>query len=440
MPDTNTAVLEKEKLSHAYGEVWNRDRRFTPYSLIELQKNLWKSATSNRETCFGRVEVEGKYIENTSSRKYSNGYYDLVEDMNPGGSANPSQLTLVVPGHIREKLSSGKSYVFSGLMNAVPESGGRWKTIFTVDFLAGEITPTISPEEEELFRRKKSILDMRIERPLRDMGRIIADAVSENRPLKMVLFYGASAIVDSDVQKGMGHTCTLHPFEITEERINMSRPEEIAAAVRNIPDGTDIAALVRGGGTGVDVFDSLDIADSVLECGCCIVSAVGHEQDHPFIEKVADRAFATPTDLGNILLQMVERAVEERDGSRGKLIEQVKKPFEEEIASLKKTRSELEKRIDEARKSMAETTEKMRLEMEKQFESKNENLLKEHELKIREMELSAEKLKTAKEEAEKKLADMDSKPWGGNGRNLLLAAAFLTGAFAAVMVIRFFLS
>lgn len=422
---TKSILDEKER------EKKTSPMRFTPQSVASLQLNLWRSSVISREIDFGRVEVEGKYVE-TPGKEYSSGFYDLLEDANPCGNGKPVQLTLVMPGRLRSGLRSGQNYVFSGVMDAVPEYGGRWKAVFRVDAVVGAAANYVSPEDEEIFKKRKSLIDRKLERELRDVRKIVSDAVNEDRPLSVHLIYGAGAVVDSDVKKGLGHGPELHPVTITEERINMSKPESVAESVRKAPEA-DIVALVRGGGTGVEVFDHTDIAEAVLDSDRCIIAAIGHEKDHPFIEKIADRAFATPTDLGNILLQFIERAVEARDGSRGKLIEQVKKPYEEEISSLKKDREELGKKVAEMQENVAELNGKIRVEaekqtaLEKQFELRVQNTAKEYELKIRELELAAEKQKEELGRSEKT---------SGKPKMALVLAGFFAGTVLGALLLR----
>lgn len=410
--------------------------RFTPQSLAGLQLNLWRAATTVRENNFGRVEVEGRYVESQNAQRYSVGYYDALED--PNGNGKSFQLTIIVPPSVRTKLVSGRTYILTGIMDTIQEMGGKWKAVLKVDFIAGEVSSAIDPEQDALLKRRMELMTSKTERPLRDIARVVTDAVTEGRPLKIRIFYGKSAIVDADVRNGMGHASTLHPVEVVEDRITMSQSDVVVEALSKAPEA-DITAIVRGGGQGLDLFDNMDIAEAVVRYPGLIVTAVGHEQNHPFVEKMADRAFSTPTDFGNCILQMVERAVEARDGSRGKLIEQVKKPFEEEILSLRKSREELEKKLSETHTSLAEAGEKLRLELEKQFQTRNENNRKEFELRTREIELEAEKLKAERETLEKKISEKEKEiivAWQAKKR-ITLTAVFSAGVAVLFLLLRF---
>ena len=146
-------------------------------------------------------------------------------------------------------------------------------------------------------------------RETRDVAGMIFRRVVEGRPVRGGFVYGITGIVKEDVLNGMGNLAKLHPMNLTEVRVSMNSGASLASVLKREAAGKDFVALVRGGGEGVDVFDSLDLAEAVLECDCAVLCAIGHKSDSPFVERVADRAFATPTELGVELLRMTERAV-----------------------------------------------------------------------------------------------------------------------------------
>jgi len=193
-------------------------RRFTPQSLAGLQLNLWRAATTTHQSCFGRVEVEGKYVRNIQSKEYITGYYDMLEDLSSSGSngnGKPVQLTIAVPGKIREQLEDGKNYVLTGIMDAILESGGRWKPVLKVDFLAGRIASTEkSLEEDAIYARKRELLERKMSREQRDIRKIIGDAVFTGRELKVLVFYGLTGIVKDDVDVGMSNIGKLHQVTV----------------------------------------------------------------------------------------------------------------------------------------------------------------------------------------------------------------------------------
>jgi exodeoxyribonuclease VII large subunit len=73
----------------------------------------------------------------------------------------------------------------------------------------------------------------------------------------------------------------------------------------------DVIILTRGGGSFQDllVFSDEQVVRAVANCKTPIVSAVGHENDRPLTDEVADLRASTPTDAA---LTVVPNVVEER--------------------------------------------------------------------------------------------------------------------------------
>jgi exodeoxyribonuclease VII large subunit len=73
----------------------------------------------------------------------------------------------------------------------------------------------------------------------------------------------------------------------------------------------DVIVLARGGGSFQDllVFSDEAVVRAVANCKTPIVSAIGHENDRPLTDEVADLRASTPTDAAK---KVVPDAIEER--------------------------------------------------------------------------------------------------------------------------------
>lgn len=334
--------------------------RFTPTTLHANIMNLWRRSVFDVSNHFGCVELEGRYVQG-SSKEYSGQYYDFLEDVENGESR---RVTLIVPSGIRGRFRSGKTYIVSGVMDAAPDSsksgnGYSWKTLFRASAIVGESTPEVSPEQRAIEAKKSELLAKKMRDEYYDVAGFIRDCVYEGKPFSIHILYGETAITDQDVHRGFGNVISLHEITLTESRTNFMRPESIVEALRTAPKNADIVAFVRGGGSGLEVFDSVMVAEAILGCDALTVCAIGHAVDHVFAEKMCDRAFTTPTDFGDFLLRTVEGAIEQRDGSKAKLMEDVKKPFEERISFLEKTKTNLEAERTELDRKFREATAKI---------------------------------------------------------------------------------
>lgn len=87
------------------------------------------------------------------------------------------------------------------------------------------------------------------------------------------------------------------------------------------PD-VDVIVLARGGGSVEDLlpFSDETLCRAVAECRTPVVSAIGHEQDTPLLDHIADLRCSTPTDAGKRLVPDVveesQRVTAMRDRAR----------------------------------------------------------------------------------------------------------------------------
>jgi exodeoxyribonuclease VII large subunit len=81
---------------------------------------------------------------------------------------------------------------------------------------------------------------------------------------------------------------------------------EVANAVRRLDNdrGVDVIVLARGGGSIEDLLPFSDeaLCRAVAACRTPVVSAIGHEQDTPLVDLVADVRASTPTDAGKLVV------------------------------------------------------------------------------------------------------------------------------------------
>ena len=77
----------------------------------------------------------------------------------------------------------------------------------------------------------------------------------------------------------------------------------------------DVIVLARGGGSVEDLLPFSDeaLCRAVSRCRTPVVSAIGHEPDHPIVDDVADVRCSTPTDAGK---RVVPDAAAEHRGDR----------------------------------------------------------------------------------------------------------------------------
>jgi exodeoxyribonuclease VII large subunit len=88
---------------------------------------------------------------------------------------------------------------------------------------------------------------------------------------------------------------------------------DITAALRGLDGAADVDVIViaRGGGSVEDLLPFSDeaLCRAVAACRTPVVSAIGHEQDSPVLDLVADVRASTPTDAGKRIVPDVAEQV-----------------------------------------------------------------------------------------------------------------------------------
>ena len=166
------------------------------------------------------------------------------------------------------------------------------------------------------------------------------------------MIVGKMAIIDSDIKHQLRESIGFYQLEF--HRIGLSSEQEIIQTMLQLDEHTDIIVVSRGGGENLDIFNKTTIAEKAIAMKALLVTAIGHKEDVTLLQKVADKAFITPSEFGQFLNDTYNQTIEEAQHSRAQLVESVKKQltanYQKEIDNLKQqlqTTEELKKKNNE---------------------------------------------------------------------------------------------
>src|SRR5579859_5484510 len=275
----------------------SEDISYTPASLLHLFNSVLAPSATKKIVLLKGIYLAGRGVT------YAGYFYDTLKD-----EVTDAVLTLVVPALLRNGLTHNKTIEFYGyITKRVVFNGGRIEVHAVMTQLLGQRANTYSEKDLraiELLQQKAAI-------GYRDVDNFLKGHIVAQEPVRIRILIGKTAIIDSDISHALESAIGF--YAIGFERINLSSEAEILQALRRWNDTgqNDLLVLSRGGGENMEVFDSPDVAAYCLELEPLFVTAIGHKEDTSLVQKVADKAFITPTALGQYLNRMYNETVAE---------------------------------------------------------------------------------------------------------------------------------
>ncbi|MHB1876558.1 MAG: exodeoxyribonuclease VII large subunit [Streptosporangiaceae bacterium] len=120
-------------------------------------------------------------------------------------------------------------------------------------------------------------------------------------PHQVGLICGRDSAAERDVLKNAARRWPAVRFAVRQVAVQGTRAvSEVTAALRDLDadPAVDVIIIARGGGSIEDLlpFSEESLVRAVAACQTPVVSAIGHEQDVPLLDLVADIRASTPTD------------------------------------------------------------------------------------------------------------------------------------------------
>lgn len=143
-------------------------------------------------------------------------------------------------------------------------------------------------------------------------------------PRRVGLICGHAARAQADVIENATRRWPLVQFEIREVAVQGERcAAEVSAAIAELDAlaEVDVIVVTRGGGALEDLLGFSDerVVRAAYAARTPIVSAVGHEEDTPLLDFVADFRASTPTDAGKRIVPDLAAEIEGLTGARTRM-------------------------------------------------------------------------------------------------------------------------
>lgn len=146
----------------------------------------------------------------------------------------------------------------------------------------------------------------RLEQLKKALGNEGLFAAERKKPLPFLpqligLVCGRASAAERDVLENARRRWPAVRFEVRNVAVQgVHAVSQVVQAVKELDDLDDVDVIVvaRGGGSVEDLlpFSDEQLVRAVAACRTPVVSAIGHEPDHPLLDYVADLRASTPTD------------------------------------------------------------------------------------------------------------------------------------------------
>jgi len=169
-------------------------------------------------------------------------------------------------------------------------------------------------------------------------------------PKKVGLICGRASDAMHDVINNSRRRWPSVQFEVREVAVQgVSAVREVSDALLELDDYPEVEVIViaRGGGAFEDlmVFSDESMLRVVAECQTPVVSAIGHEEDSPLLDLVADLRASTPTDAARLIVPDVDIELDNLDSLRARAGRVIGEVIDRAIDEIDRTREQARRAV-----------------------------------------------------------------------------------------------
>ena len=316
---------------------------YQPSELIHIL-SIWITRHRPAQT----IRLRGIY-QKEGSKCYGGVYYDILKDEN-----REESLEIKISEAHRNALQNGNVVNTLGVLSRKVNSNGQIKLIF-------EVTRVESIEERHIDKtevRRMELRQLKASKGFKNVDTLLESLLFKEQPPKIALLLAEGSITLSDFDAGIKAAKSAIDFH--EHRTPFSKSRELASKLQQLDsEGYDVLAIVRGGGSGIEALDDLEVLSTISKLKTPVIGAIGHVEEKLFIKQMLDKVVSTPTGLGHYFSDLVERVSEEMSRSRAVLTEKIRKQFESQLAASQKQNKELQERLSKLDQTQKKNTETM---------------------------------------------------------------------------------
>jgi hypothetical protein len=260
------------------------------------------------------VQLKGIYVQGKGNQ-YSGYFYDTFRD-----EASDAGITILVPPLIRNELQPNKTVTVNGFITRrVINTSGSIQIQLTVIDLVEQTQNRYNDDD----LKKIELMQRKAVTGYRDVYSWLKERIIQEQPFKIGIVIGKTGIIDNDIKHQLRESIGFYNLDF--HRISLSSENEIISTLDKLDnENYGLIAVSRGGGDNLEIFNRPAIAEKAAGLQSLFITAIGHKDDNTLLQKIADKAFITPSEFGQFLNDVYNHTVEELENSKAKLIESVK--------------------------------------------------------------------------------------------------------------------
>ncbi|MDN3667091.1 exodeoxyribonuclease VII large subunit [Algibacter miyuki] len=310
--------------------------KINTYTVSTLTSLYPQSLTSTLDAKI--ISLEGFFFDR-KGKLYGACYYDELHDKN-----RKNKIALQLTPDLKSQLTSGNYYQMEGYIHK-----GQNITLDSrvpVFFRTTKILE-YKAKEQLISKVEYDIVRERFNREFPVIQDILLNKMQEGSQPVLDVITGIQSTSQADYLKQLQD---YKYYTIRHNKCNLSSEVELIKFINNYNfSDTDILIIMRGGGSGLEVFNHIELCKKVIEIPVPFITGIGHDADVTLLQKVSDMGLSTPTSVGAFLQKMVnihkerKRLIEEKDTELLNLNKQVLKNEEAsaQIINLQKKRLNL---------------------------------------------------------------------------------------------------
>lgn len=309
MRDADSEILEETQEQEASKTANTPPGCYSISALEEAYQSSIQGPLDGKPLMIQGVFAEGK------RKSYGQYSFDNLRDPKTG-----RVLSLKIHESLRGELRNGMEYILKGVLDR--RSVARGEIGFSLIFLPFEIVNVQAPKVDERVVQEAKVTRMRLAKGRADVDKILSTLLYEGKMPRIMLIFGEGGIVDHDVMRGLREARQF--YQIEEMRASMTDRRALIEALRTAERRNfSFVILCRGGGTGLETMDDVELAAAVVSLQIPVGVACGHEVDRSLVRAICDYGYSLPYQAGEHLRELALRARKDIEEREAKPVEQL---------------------------------------------------------------------------------------------------------------------